>query len=206
MRTFPLVGISILVGHCLILTTGAEAQSRRTAMAGTWVFNAAESHDSIDSLDDDRSVPRPPGAPRGVRVGVGGGSAPGPYGGFNWPRGFDQETQRHAARIVRTRVERWVVLVNADTVALSPDGGDPYSLVVNGKKSTRRWMDGVLVELKASWKDAELRIERTFENELKITDTFSLERDSGRLIVTTKASGPIFRELTAKRVYDRASG
>jgi hypothetical protein len=175
-------------------------------MAGSWVFNAAESRDSIDSPDDDRSVPRPPGAPRGVRVGVGGGSAPGPVGGFGWPRGFDPETQRQAARIVGTRVERWVVVVNADTVVLSSAGETPYTLVVNGKKSNRRWMDGVLVELKVSWKDSQLRIEQKLENELKITDTFSLEPESGRLIVTTKASGPIFRELTAKRVYDRASG
>ncbi len=204
MRTFPLVWISILVSHCLILPSAAAAQSRRTAMAGSWVFNAAESRDSIDAPDDDRSVPRPPGAPGGVRVG--GGSAPGPVGGFGWPRGFDPATQRQAARIVSTRVERWVVVVNADTVVLSSAGETPYTLVVNGKKSNRRWMDGVLVELKASWKDSQLRIERKLENELKITDTFSLEPESGRLIVTTKAAGPIFRELTAKRVYDRASG
>jgi hypothetical protein len=204
MRIFYSCSIPLLCVS-LVLPSEVGAQSKGGALAGIWVFNAMESRDSIDSpAEGDRSVPRPPGTAGGVRVG--GGSAPGPVGGFGWPRGFDPETQRQAARVVGTRVERWVVVVNADTVVLNADGGDPYTLVVNGKKSMRRWMGGVLVEVKVSWKDSQLHIERKFENELKVTDRFSLEPESGRLIVTTKASGPIFRELTAKRVYDRASG
>lgn len=202
-------GFSILaaIGLALGLPSFATAQDPQQFLAGIWSLNPEQS-DSTDEFEREalESLPKPPGI-RGVVVAR---SRPAELaiavpGGFGLPRGFDPELVRQAVAEASNPAERMVLTFKADTLLLGLDRDVPYAIAVNGKKSKRSWIDGSNVEIKASWKDRKLRIERKHENELEITRTFALDRDSGRLIVRTEVDGPIPSEIEVEHVYDRVS-
>lgn len=202
------LGFSILIAIGLIFGASAStaAQDARQLLAGIWSLNRAHSVDA-DSLERDaiESLPRPPGA-RGVILGRTSPRPIGIAGGFGPPRGFDPELVREAVNEASNAAQRVVLTFKAaDTLLLGRDHDAPYVLVVNGKRSKRSWIDGTQVDIKASWKNRGLRIERRLENDLEITQTFALDQKSGRLIVTTEVDGPIPREIEVEHVYDRAS-
>lgn len=197
--------ILIMIGLTLGVPFSATAQDARDRLAGVWSLNLEHSDDT-DELEREaiESLPRPPGRPGVI---VARPAAPkvaiGVPGGFGLPRGFDPELVRRAAAEASNAPERMVITLKAaDTLLLGFDGEVPYVLVVNDKKSKRSWIDGTDVELKAGWKDRDLRIERKLENDLEITQVFAVDRESGRLTVTTEVDGPIPSEIEVAHVYD----
>lgn len=199
-------GFSILaaIGLALGLPSFATAQDAQQFLAGIWSLNPEQSDDT-DNLEREalESLPKPPGR----RVGIFVRRRPAELaiavpGGFGLPRGFDPELVRRAVDEASNAAERMVLTFKGDTLLLGLDRDVPYVIVANGKNAKRPWVDGSDVEIEASWKDRKLRIERKHENELEITRTFALDRDSGRLIVRTEVDGPIPSEIEVEHVYD----
>jgi hypothetical protein len=57
-------------------------------------------------------------------------------------------------------------------------------------------------QLKAGWKGDRLIVERAFHDDITIQDEYRRDPGSGRLVVTTKVSGPMPRAITFRSVYD----
>lgn len=207
MRGALIPSILIASGLAIAMPSSSRAQDARSDLAGTWQFNPEHSDDTEQlAREAGRGLPRPPGA-KGVLVGpregiATGGPPIGIAGGFGMPRGFDPELIRQAVAEAMVTAERLVLAFKGDTLLLSLDGTAPYVIVTNGKKLRRAWVDGSDVEIKASWKGRQLRIERKLENELKVTDTYQVDPESQRLVITTKVDGPIPRDIEVDRVYD----
>lgn len=200
------IGFSILaaIGLALGLPSVATGQDAQQRLAGIWSLNPEQSDDTEDlERTTLESLPKPPGT-----VGVivsrrrPGDLAIAVPGGFGLPRGFDPELVRRAVTEASNAAERMVLTFKGDTLLLGLDRDVPYVIVVNGKKAKRSWVDGSDVEIKASWDDGKLRIERKHENDLEITQTFAPDRRSGRLTVSTEVDGPIPSEIEVEHVYD----
>ena len=65
---------------------------------------------------------------------------------------------------------------------------------------------GVVVEIKAKWDKATLKVETKAPGNVKITQEFELDEDSGRLNVKTRLSNSRMEQnFTLERVYDPAT-
>lgn len=207
MRCFLLLSLAFSASLVIAYPRASLAQSARPDLAGSWVLNR-ELSDDLEAFEReaDHGVPKALGSGGRVTVGVRPRQPVWGGGEFGRPRGFDPEVQREAVAILSHPAERLSVILNADTVSLALADRAPYALIVDGKKARRAWRDGLQTEIRASWKDGQLRVERKQENQLKITESYTLDPESQRLVVITTAEEAIPRKLEVRYVYERVGG
>ena len=180
----------------------APIYAQAPGIAGSWALNQDES-DSLDEVMGPREpgirrAQTPRGAQRGTRGGDGrGGSAE-----------LSDEQRQVGQAMMRLFSEGGQRLVIAET--------DSTVTVVGGASRTVYYVDereveatvsgGVVVEIKAKWDKATLKVETKAPGNVKITQEFELDEDSGRLNVKTMLSNSRMEQnFTLERVYDPAT-
>lgn len=158
-------------------------------LTGVWVLNVAESDTiGLPAVEAER---RPSFR---FRIGWSGGA---PYRSI-----ADPARMRRAIEAVRDAPDR-IFIVRTDTTAvLSFDAEPPITLWTDGREVDRIWLEGETVEVQAEWRGGTLRIRRSLEEDLEVTDTYRLS--GRRLIVRTVVEGPIPRRIELRRVYEPA--
>lgn len=98
-----------------------------------------------------------------------------------------------------------ILTITGNDTELTFDAGDDVLVRyhLDGKKYKQ---EGGSLEVKAEWKGAQLDIEtKPAEGSGKVTSTYSLLRESGRLQIVTKLESPRGGDpVSVKRIYDPA--
>jgi len=89
------------------------------------------------------------------------------------------------------------------SITFTDNEGRAQTFATNNKKEQHPVENGT-ADVKTKWKDGRLVKETSFDNGLKLTETYSLIPNADQLQVLTKLSvSRMSREVTLKRIYDR---
>ena len=192
----------------------------RPKLTGRWQLNKALSEDARAKMEAARGRGGDRGMPPGGGMGGPGGGSGGPGGGMGGRpggtgggRGGGMSGERPGGREGGPGGMRVQALLNPPQVLtitgndteLTFDAGDDVLVRyhLDGKKYKQ---EGGSLEVKAEWKRTELAIEtKPTEGSGKVTTTYSLLPESGRLQIVTRLEGPRGGDpISVKRVYDPA--
>jgi hypothetical protein len=191
--------------------SAAQEGSRKIVFAGAWQLNHGLSTDTRQVAERGGEGSEGRGAGRAGRPGGGIGGRRG--GGMGAPAGEERDgpgNSRDMQRIdelshlVFEPSEQLLVTGNTDRVTLTyPDGRVLHYLA--SSRSEKQTIEGVDVETKTTWSNADLVIETTTGGGMKATTTYSLKTDTRQLIVTVKMESGRSEQRsmpTAHYVYD----
>jgi hypothetical protein len=198
--------------------SAAQEGSQKIVFAGAWQLNHELSTDTRQAAERGGEGREGRGGGMGGRPGGGMGGPPGGMGGrggggMGAPTGEerggpgnsrDTQKMRELSRLVLEPSEQLLVTGNTDRVTLTYPDGRVLHYLVSGK-SEKQTIEGVDVETKTTWSNADLVIETTTGGGIKATTTYSLKADTRQLIVTVKMEGGHSEQLsmpTAHYVYD----
>lgn len=100
-----------------------------------------------------------------------------------------------------------LIRLDDSTVAISDHGGQMNSHPTDGRKVKEELLDGDEVETTAKWKDGSLVVERKRKRGSTVKESYTIDRASGKLILTVKISGSRMPgTIEVRRVYDPAKG
>ena len=221
---------SILLGLSVIFVSLAASQAEEAAkpdLSGTWQLNKEESDDPREKMMEARrrggagsggrgggggGGRRGFGGPGGGRggggfggPGGGGGGRGGGRGGFGGPgggRGGDGARGGGAERFLA--LETLTIRQDGAELVIVDASDRSRSFTIDGEKRAVEMGIGGEATVVAKWKKERLVVATSTERG-KISETYELETDSGRLVVTTKmkGEGPM-GGMALRRVYDPA--
>jgi hypothetical protein len=216
----------VAAGALAACASAGNSNVPRPQLAGTWVFNEAESQNP-DSMFARAGNPgqRPTGRGGaggvidggrggGARGGGGRGGVGGGMGGGAGGRGLfggagrelDPGRIRAVLGVLAQERRGLVVRQTADSLTFTFADDFPIRYTPNGKKEKRTLPGLGETEVKAEWKDGLLIVERKLEDDIEIRDEFVRGPDSPRLVVNTTVSGLAPRELALRTVFERSAG
>ncbi len=116
-----------------------------------------------------------------------GGGMGGPPGEGRGGAGNSQDMQkmRELSQLVLEPPEHLLVTGNTDRVTLTYPDGRVARYVATGK-SEKQTIEGVNLETKTTWSDADLVVETTMGGGVKATTTYSLNANTRQLVVMVK--------------------
>jgi hypothetical protein len=221
-----------IVGFVLALACVATAQAVRAAalqgptqqqdaqkivFAGAWQLNHELSTDTRQAMGrggDGREGGEGRGG--GMGGGRGGGMGGRRGGGMGGPPGEqrggagnsqDMQKMRELSQLVLESPEHLLVTGNTDRVTLTYPDGRVLHYVASGK-SEKQTIEGVNLETKTTWSNADLVVETTMGGGMKATTTYSLNANTHQLVVTVKMEGGRSEQRAiqpARYVYDAES-
>lgn len=153
----------------------------------------------------------PPGGMGGRPGGMGRGGFPGgdgraggrDRGGRFAGRRQDMQKVRRLMGVLLPRTDTLVVSQADSVLDLRWGAGRALDIPINGKTQKEQW-DSTQVKVKARWKKGELYVERQAGG-MKVQEVWSRSPGSPRLLVETKVSGKLPRDMKFDRVYDIAA-
>jgi hypothetical protein len=171
-------------------------------LSGKWTLNVAASDDAREKMMAAGGGQRGPGGlgggggmghgggRHGGGMGTGGGQGHGGGGGAH--EGMRAMIEpAHELSITQTAHEIAVLETDGRLRAFHPDG--------------KGYKDSTGAEVKTRWRDAQLVVESKREHAPEITETFVLEPQPRRLVVTLRFEGRSGGPISIRRVYDPAS-
>ena len=183
-----------------------DASSRADSIVGAWTLN-----DELSDKRDDRTPSTDAGrrgggfGRRGGGSGRGGGSF-GQGGGAGRSGRGDSEEMRHARDAMRAIMEapgRLTITRTESMVIITTDDGRTTRLSPDGKKIEDK---STGIGRKTKWDDDKLVSEITGVRQGKITETYSVNREQHRLIVTLQRENSRSPHAPPiNRVYDAVS-
>lgn len=183
----------VLLGAALMMPASCASARKNLApppgvdLSGGWVLD----QNASDSFDSEMSEPR--GV---VRRNPG---SPGAAGGGRMIRRDD--VRRDMASLADAP-ERMTLVQTDTSVSLRAAGSRRVAVVpITGRRTSVTWLDGEAVDVRAAWRDGDLRIERKREDASAV-DLYSRSPGSDRLIITTTLSGGMSPDIKLRRVYD----
>ncbi|NOT08404.1 MAG: hypothetical protein HOP28_09385 [Gemmatimonadales bacterium] len=180
--------------------TTVHAQAPR--LAGSWKLNVNESDKTDEKIREANSTvsPTDKGGFQGGRRRRGGddGGASASFRTGNAPTALLTRYIRPAAEI---RVEQ------SDTIIIVVDGqGLPLVYFIDGRKVEEPSGGEPSFETSAKYKDGKLSADRKVGPSDMVKESYTLDSEHHKLIVTLKISSPAFlRPVEIKRVYDATS-
>jgi hypothetical protein len=181
------------LGFWLCLTGSSPAQSAPASLTGRWTLNLDLSEQFEEKLQEAFRL----GA-FSSRATRGSGS-----GGGGTPKQVDDR------ELVGTLRPPLVLVIRQDdsTVAISDAGGYMVAHATDGRKVKEYLLSGETLEITAKWKDRTLIIERKQSGAGSVRETYAIDRERGKLVVTIKLqTATLARPLEFRRVYDPAQG
>jgi hypothetical protein len=178
-------------------------------LSGRWRFNkelsdneAAKLRPAADAKAErppSDSVPSSKGEEQGPERG-GQGSGPGARTGrATPPQGVDENDPRGAKQTTGAPATLAITQVETE-VRVEEIPGLTRNLYPNGK--TYKADDGA-TQVRTSWKDGRLVVERKNVRGWRLVETWELAADRGRLVINMLLEGGSQPKVTVKRVYDR---
>jgi len=219
--------LGVIVGGAVLALAlpGNLARAEEPAhprLVGRWKLNKELSEDARAKLAEARQRGGRPGGPGGGGMGgPGGGGMGGPGGGWGGGRPGGMSGGRGGERggmegrqgpdgPGRARFQALLdppemLTITGNDAELTLDAGDEVlvRLHVDGRKYKQ---EGGRVETKTEWKGAELVVEtKPLEGAGKVTTTYSLAPEAGRLQIVTRIESPRGGDpVSVKRLYDPA--
>jgi hypothetical protein len=176
-------------------------------LSGRWRFNKDLSDDEAAKLRSPAKAERPPSdpAPSGEAVEQapepgGRGAGPGARTGHATPpQGVDENDPRGAKQTAGPPATLAITQVETE-VRVEEIPGSTRNLYPNGR--TYKADEGT-TQIRTSWKDGRLVVERKNVRGWKLVETWELAADRGRLVVHMLLEGGSQPRVSVKRVYDR---
>jgi hypothetical protein len=180
------------LGLWLCVTGSSPAQSTPPSLTGRWTLNLDLSEQFEEKLQE------------AFRLGAFSSRATrgGPGSGGTTKQVDDRE-------LVGTLRPPLVLVIRQDdsTVAISDAGGYMVSHATDGRKVKEYLLSGETLEINAKWKDRTLIIERKQSGAGSVRETYAIDREGGKLVVTIKLqTATLARPLEFRRVYDPDQG
>lgn len=183
-------------------TSAAASQNNETTdLTGLWTLNE-------DLSDDPANVMEAMQAERHGGSGGGGfgGHGPGMHGGGGrggGRGGRDPEQMRAHMNAIIEPPGRLTITQTDSAIAFTDGDGRSQTLATTNKKEQHPF-ENATVDVKTKWDDWRLVKETSFDDGLKLTETYSLDPNAGQLHVLVKLEGSHMpRAVTLRRVYDR---
>ena len=192
------------IAAAFVVSIPTALQAQEFTIAGTWTINEEESDDLQQVMG-----PRAPGirraeTTRGISDNARGGGGDGRGGRAQLS---DEQIQVGQAmmRLFREGGQR-LAIAETDSTVIVITGGRNLTYYVNERKVEGTISGGVEVEVKAKWDKDKFKVETKASGNVRITQEFELDDDSGRLKVKTKLSNSRMEQnFTLERVYDPAT-
>lgn len=205
--------MSGLVLATLVLLGGDTAAGTAPPpdLSGRWVLNEELSEDAREKMRGGRGGrggPEgggigPPGGGRGGSGGRGGG-----FGGRRRPRGGDaggvhggDGDPRAAMRAVFEAATELTITHTAREIAILEKDGRLRALHPDGEK----YEDSSGAEVKTRWDKDRLVVQTSRGRGPSVTETWRMAGEPAQLVVQLRFQPPNGRDVTVKRVYDRAT-
>jgi hypothetical protein len=169
------------------LAAGGVCAGGGPQLSGSWVRNDELSGDPRAALRQAAESPQGMG-------GMSRGSAEEPVA----PQGWDM--LRNSLAWIEDAAEELRITQEAEQVRIVHADGRERALRADGKWHERERPYGPAAT-KAAWKGASLAVEMNTEDGRKITESWKVDPDDGRLYVTVKLKGPRGK-IQYRRVYD----
>jgi hypothetical protein len=199
------------------------------SLAGKWNFNAGESDNADEKIQNaqNNSAVRSAGGggggypgggyPGGVggmgvpmgRGGMGGTGGMGRGGRGRGPGGMSQGRGISGEDLQRLAQDSKTLTIGQDQqkVSLVNDTGDSKTLYPDQKKHKEKDANGQTTEFKTHWEGQRLVAESKLKHAGKLTETYEVNPDGKQLYVTERLdNSSLGAPLVIRRVYDRASG
>ena len=176
-------------------------------LAGVWEYNPEKSEVSRRGYAGgfpmgSRGGPGGAGGFPGRRGGGGGGGSEIPEDEFPvlGPGGTDRGIQE----LLRAK-QRLEITQSDDSLVIKDDAGWEREIYPDGRKMREELSQGGPAEVASRWKGEKLVTTRKLDRGAEITETYSLDRKTGALVVQVEMkSRRMLRAINLKRVYDPA--
>jgi hypothetical protein len=174
-------------------------------LAGVWEYNPEKSEVSRRGYGG--------GFPMGSRGGPGGGGFPGRPGGGGGSGEIPEDefpmlgpggTDRGIQELLRAK-QRLEITQTDNSLVIKDDAGWEREIYPDGRKMREELSQGGPAEVVSRWKGEKLVTTRKLDRGAEITETYSLDRKTGALVVQVEMrSRRMPRAINLKRVYDAA--
>ncbi len=204
----PRVSFSIVV--CLLASSllAVARAERNLQLSGHWTFNPSQSDRADQKIQQAKrkalaaqSAPFFTGEMHGSgssHAGDGLGPNGDTWGAPGAPNFNDKDWLRLAENPKFLQIDQY-----SDHIVVATDSGQAQTYYLDGQKHEEKNPYGKKVAIKAGWQGDSFVTETKLTHSKKITQTFSLENNGGRLIVTTQFEEVWLTEpLVIRRVYD----
>ena len=193
--------MALLITFTAVPGNGASSEAPPD-LSGDWQLNEELSEDPREAMRRSRSGRGGFGAQgRGGGGGRGGGFGRGGRGqggfGRGGGRGGEQQGRGGAGG---ERMNRFSLEHQDPQLTFRFEDGQARTLTTDGETRTHQHPSGE-VRTEASWRGNQLVIKRQHDGGRKVKETYQLDAESGRLLVTTKLEGGA-RSMSFRRVYD----
>jgi hypothetical protein len=210
VRVPPRWGVLVLVVGVVLGAPGLRAQAKAGAvdLSGRWRLNKERSDDEqAKESKVAEAKPEPASAPSGkpdgedAEGGRGGrsGATGGRTGHGSPAQGIDERDPRGARRSAGAPDSLTVTQVESEIV-VEETPGQRRELYPNGR--TYKTDEGA-TQIRTSWKDGKLVVERKNVRGWRLVETWELALDRGRLVIHLLLEGGARPKLNLTRVYDR---
>jgi hypothetical protein len=197
--------IAGLTSGCVFFGGPAPAPLPEPDLAGTWIYNAAQSTDSAalaaalaDTLRDWRYGGM--GSLGGNGTGVYGPASDDTIGVNRMPRRWSRDATA-SLRAAAASAEQFKITRAGDTISFTIDDRT-FPLPTDGSGVDVRWLNGEMSNVRAKWRDGRLELERQLAGGIRITEYYSRGPGSSVMVVYSILDGPWPREVSLRRVYD----
>lgn len=180
-------------------------------LSGRWVLNAKLSEDAREKMRDGRGGRGGPdgrgsGPPGGGRGGFGGrggglGGRRPPEGGAPGDGRDGDGGLRAAMRAVLEAATELTITHTAREIAVLEKDGRLRALHPDGEK----YEDSSGAEVKTSWDKDRLVVQTSRKRGPSVTETWRMDGEPAQLVVELRFQPPNGKDVTVKRVYDRAT-
>jgi hypothetical protein len=170
--------------------------------SGRWTLNPELSDDAHEKMREAMEGKRGGGPGGGPPMGPGGGrGGPGRGGRMGPPPGSGGGDPSEAMQPIFEPAEEMTITQSEPEIVVDEKFGRMRTFHPDGKAYKT---ENGTAELKTQWKDGKLLVETKHARGGKVTETWELVRDRGRLVMTLRLEGGFRPALSLKRVYDRA--
>jgi hypothetical protein len=208
MRTLLAAIVSTaLLAPAALIGARAGGETDGASIVGAWTLNKDLSDRSPERPQGDDQRNRGGSGGRRGGGGRGGGGRGGSGGGFSGGPGAGgspdaQRRQREAVRAIMEAPERLTIVRTESLVIITTGDGRTTRLSPDGKKIKD---ESTGIERKTKWDGNSLVTEITGAGPGKITETYTIDQEHGRLNVAVQAeSSRAPNAGVVHRVYDRA--
>ena len=213
-RNFCKYSASLAVAIALTLTPADLISDDKPNLTGTWSFNRDESDDLREKMRESRQGRQQRrsrgggGMPGGRGGGYPGGGGGGRFPDGGWPGGGgerqrDREGRRGGLMFDYLRpAQSMVIRHDEPEIFITKDEQIFHERFTDGRKEERDAGDGSTAEVKTRWKKRKLVTEIKTERGGKIIESYELDREKNRLILTVRIENPRMGALKVRYVYD----